>query len=400
MTYMSPEQKWLLTELKKIDKCADYAMYCAVKEEWQITPATSDLFQASLTVLEMHARAARWIGVGSIAPHEAVQENVARIPVDKVRKMNPAKAESWLVEQLGNVKLAGKIESSGIDGSRLLEIAKMTQKEAAAALGIKMARAIVSQLAIRRNVATPADTMHEKIAVLLEKTLAVDVGERPVTAEQALELLGATDPQRNKSSKVSPTTAPVSYSDAFLPHAVGYAALPPAAMVAVSEHPDETTAATLGGLAKTLVIHNDVAGALAACAEWWGAASSAEARNTAANAYRNLWKRHGTSLRSLDLSRAAQAHWREEMFSDVGLIRRLTEDIAHSGASMIEMIDLSEQPQLEGAVLEDMFSVCASSLSKLLTLKLRNCPLVSCTIPASIRACMMLQTLDLSRTGP
>ena len=57
VTYMSPEQKWLLTELKKIDKVLpDYAMYCAVKEEWQITPATSDLFQASLTVLEMHAR--------------------------------------------------------------------------------------------------------------------------------------------------------------------------------------------------------------------------------------------------------------------------------------------------------------------------------------------------------
>ena len=116
-------------------------MYCVVKEEWQITPATSDLFQASLTVLEMHARAARWIGVGSIAPHEAVQENVARIPVDKVRKMNPAKAESWLVEQLGYNKLKDKIESSGIDGRQLLKIAKMSQKEAAAALGIKMATA-------------------------------------------------------------------------------------------------------------------------------------------------------------------------------------------------------------------------------------------------------------------
>ena len=39
------------------------------------------------------------------------------------------------------------------------------------------------------------------------------------------------------------------------------------AMAKVTEHPDETVAATLGGLAKTLVIHGDVAGALAACAE-------------------------------------------------------------------------------------------------------------------------------------
>ena len=54
-----------LDKLKKIDKDADYAMYCALKEKWQITPAVSDLYQASLTVLEMHARAARWIGAGS-----------------------------------------------------------------------------------------------------------------------------------------------------------------------------------------------------------------------------------------------------------------------------------------------------------------------------------------------
>ena len=103
--------------------------------------------------------------------------------------------------------------------------------------------------------------------------------------------------------------------------------------VKATEHPDETVAATLGGLAKTLVIHGDVVGALAACAEWWGVASSPEARNTAANAYRNLWKRHGASLRILDLSRTARGHWRQEMMSGEVTILCLARDIAQSKCS-------------------------------------------------------------------
>ena len=170
-----------------------------------------------------------------------------------------------------------------------------------------MATAKVPQLAIRRNVATPSDTMHEKIAALLEKSLADDVGERPATAEQALELLGATDPQRTKSSKISPSSSSASYSDAFLPHAVGYAALPPGATGAVSEHPDETVAATLGEVAKALVLHGDAPGALTACAQWWGVASSDAARETALDAFCNCWERYGADTCARSTCRAPRA---------------------------------------------------------------------------------------------
>ena len=77
----------------------------------------------------------------------------------------------------------------------------------------------------------------------------------------------------------------------------------------------------------------------------------------------------------------------------------LAQDIAQSGASMLEMVDFSEQTGLHGPVLETLFSVCASSLSKLLTLKLGGCASASGLIPASICTCLMLQTLDLHGCG-
>ena len=44
---------------------------------------------------------------------------------------------------------------------------------------------------VARGVSTSADAMPEEIAALLEKTLAVDVGERPATVLDILEVLGA-----------------------------------------------------------------------------------------------------------------------------------------------------------------------------------------------------------------
>jgi hypothetical protein len=81
-----------------------------------------------------------------------------------------------------------------------------------------------------------------------------------------------------------------------------------------------------------------------------------EARNTAANAYRNLWKRHGASLRILDLSRTARGHWSKEMMSGEETVLCLAQDIAQSGAS-VAMIDFFEQLNFQGPVLETFFSV-------------------------------------------
>jgi hypothetical protein len=158
LTHVSPEQVWLKAELAKV-KQHDYAAFLSLKEQWPVTPATSDLFTTSLVVLEMHARNAPWLGPGSISPLEAVQKCVARTPLTKVRTMDPAAAEQWIIAQLGNDKLAGKIESAGIDGAQLLEIAEVKQKNAGVALGVKTALAKAPQLAARRSVSTPSDTM-------------------------------------------------------------------------------------------------------------------------------------------------------------------------------------------------------------------------------------------------
>ena len=252
---------------------------------------------------------------------------------------------------------------------------------------------------VARGVSTSADAMPDKIAALLEKTLAVDVGERPATAEAALTMLGAKIDEVNWETFKRETDFSVAVGGATVPSILWTAMTKAKEHPEETEHTDETVATTLGGLAKTLVIHNDVAGTLAACSEWWGVASSPEASNAAAKAYRNLWKRHGTSLRDLDLSRTARGHWKESMMSGEETVLCLAQDIVQSGASMIEMVDFSEQTGLQGPVLETLFSVCASSLAKLLTLKLGGCNSASGLIPASICTCLMLQTLDLHGCG-
>ena len=378
VTYMSPEQKWLLSELKKFDKGSEYSAYVALKEQWQITPAISDLFQVALTVLEMHARGSRWFGYGSITMQEAVRECASRTPVEKVRAMSPTEAERWVVDQLGIDKLAGKIESAGIDGGKLIDLPKLSLADAKKAHQ-GLSPPVHNKLkAVARNVSTPSDTMQEGIATMLEKCLAVGVGERPATAMDALRSLGQPTWYQEIIFKAKPEWFRMARSE-------------------VTEHSDETVATTLGGLAKALVLHGDAPGALSACAEWLGVASNVgTARENALAAYCNLWKRFGVdSLRVLDLSRGARGHWRQDMLCGEGAVERLAQDVARSDAP-IESIDLSEQPQLEGHLfLETLFSSGFSS-SNLITLTLKNCKAASGTIPAAVGGCAVLQMLELS----
>ena len=378
VTYMSPEQKWLLSELKKFDKGSEYSAYVALKEQWQITPAISDLFQVGLTVLEMHARGSRWFGYGSITMQEAVRECASRTPEEKVRAMSPTEAERWVVDQLGIDKLAGKIESAGIDGGKLIDLPKLSLADAKKAHQ-GLSPPVHNKLkAVARNVSTPSDTMQEGIATMLEKCLAVGVGERPATAMDALRSLGRPTWYKEIIFKAKPEWFRMARSE-------------------VTEHSDETVATTLGGLAKALVLHGDAPGALSACAEWLGVASNVgTARDNALAAYCNLWKRFGVdSLRVLNLSRGARGHWRQDMLCGEGAVERLAQDVARSDAP-IESIDLSEQPQLEGHLfLETLFSSGFSS-SNLITLTLKNCKAASGTIPAAVGGCAVLQMLELS----
>jgi hypothetical protein len=153
--------------------------------------------------------------------------------------------------------------------------------------------------------------------------------------------------------------------------AVGGAALLSLATEPAVEHCDATVATTLGSLSKALVLHADMTGALSACAEWWGVASSDAARTEAAKAYCNLWKRHGCdNLDVLDLSRDGRGHWREGMMSGGGeMSEHFFSNVAQSGAS-IASIGLSEQPALKGAVLDLLFEEI--SLASLITLKMEE----------------------------
>ena len=211
MTYMCPEQMRVINEAKKIDKAADKSEYLELKDRLQITPATSDISQASLTVLEMHARAARWFGPGAVSRPEAVRECASRTPVSAVCAMTPAEAERWAVGKLGIDKLAGKIESAGIDGTKMLELSKMSLSDAKKAHK-GMSPVIHTKLkGVARGVSTPADAMPEEIAALLEKTLVVEVGERPSTVVRVLEMLGAAKygrPKRDMSDAVGGAALP------------------------------------------------------------------------------------------------------------------------------------------------------------------------------------------------
>ena len=239
-----------------------------------------------------------------------------------------------------------------------------------------------------RRVSTPEDAMHETISALVEGCLAEDVASRPATAKGALKLLGA------KQGGMNWTT--VEYGiDASTAH--GAALLPPSATAEATEHPDENVAATLGGLAKALLLHGDVAGALAACSERLGASSNETARADATDAFVNLWKRHGGELRTLELSRIVHGHWREAMLSggDGAFIRRLAPALHHCGAAL-DVIDLTMQKGLEGPVLEIMFAEWAHAFVRSLrTLSLEGCFRVTGAIPAAIGECSMLRTLNL-----
>ena len=92
---------------------------------------------------------------------------------------------------------------------------------------------------VAHGVSTPAGAMPEEIEALLEKTLAEDVGERPMTVEEMLGPLLQSEAAWLKEAKKAEWYGKV-MDDKKSP-------------IEATEHPDETVAATLGGLVKALV---------------------------------------------------------------------------------------------------------------------------------------------------
>ena len=219
--------------------------------------------------------------------------------------------------------------------------------------------------------------------------LADEIGGRPARAADALTILGAI------------VDASLDVSTAH-----SHDVLPSAAKGEPSEHPDENVTSTLGNLAKQFVNDGALTHALDVCAEWLGVASAETGRANAFEAYCNLRKRHGSELPPIvDLPRKARGHWKPSMLSGSEVFTRLAQNLSQPGVlPLLEKVDLAEQPQLEGAVLEILFRAADDQVPrKLQVLSLQNCcGLAPGETPPAISCCTLLHTLNCSncnRTG-
>ena len=349
---MSPEQLELRDKL--VGKSREDV--AKLKDEQCLTPATSDLFQAALTVLEMFAR--RGIPKGLEAQHRVLEVCVSRRPAAEVATLTPEELESWLVQDLGLTTLTGKIASNAasVDGTWMLEMHARDdfQRRAKEAFRLLIAHTVKLDMALVRHVATRA--MDARVSKLISKSLSSEVKERPATAKDALEALGVEIGYKSRIESVS--------------SAIGGEALPSAAKVNSADHADEDVSTTLGGIAQALVGYDDIPAALEACSHWLGVASTATARSQALGAYCNLWKRHGERLTNkLELSREPpHGHWKPEMLAGDDAVLQL---VQATRKYCIEFVDLSRQNlKLSGPVLKSL-----SGLTTLLELKLRGCSL-------------------------
>ena len=424
--YLSPEQNAELKESEKGDK----------EGSRLLTVATSDLYQAGMTILEMHAMYLPKIQDSSCAsvPFDAAIRCMSRTPKSEVNSFSPQETLRWLQEKvLMMPKLKDKREiiernivEKKVDGARLLKWKSEDNgyRDIQHTLCLKnIPSAKQFHNALGWHISKPRCEMNVKVGSLVKACLAVDVRERPATAAKALAILGASISDTGEINDMS--------------RSVGYTELPAAAKEAACEHAEEDVASTLGGLAKRFVLDSAYADALEVCAEWLGVATTQRTRSEALDAYCNLWKRYGDKLpRELDLSRKAHVHWNEGMCRRLSgeehVIARLAQGLAHAKVMpLLEKIDLAEQRELDGPVLEVLFGVqdpsletkpappgavggglCAArvvagtselvsndrALAKLRTLSLQNCCRVDKgLIPSAIRSCLVLQTLNLSR---
>ena len=381
-------------------------------EEKMLTPATSDLYQGGMTMLEAFARFLPLVCLDKKSvPQEAVERCAARTPESELESLSPSQVETWLAEKSieAPFEKSGVLIEKGIGGARLLELARASDhKELMKGCAIKLlARAKKFQIAILRNVSTRADAIaYPRVGMVLRACLDPVVGKRFALAVEVLEALGAkVEYERGKSLKhlgdTSTATSSVIFRNRILPFeistAVGSDHLPKQVVhEKPSEHSGTIVNSTLGGLTKRLVQHGDVHGALAACAEWLGVASH-DARPEVVSIYCKLWKDYGGAWRSLDLSKTAHGHWDSTMLSGEGTILSLAESLAVSAAASLERIDLSKQQGLPESVLGILLGACA--LPKLQTLKLAECnkrPQPTCgTVPAEIGGCESLLVFDV-----
>ena len=402
--YFSPEQEGLFEQLK--DESLTELARAAIKARAssRITPATSDLFQAALTVLEMYCRPANFTALRCTAarrdralkiPLKTLAADRAgrahRKPAHEIKGMKSDQVEAWLFDDC-NVGFASKwrghIASKCEDGAHVLKCGRSTQTAKAAPLELPYGYAIQLATALHRNVRDEVDEMDARVGALLANSLARDVGARPRTSNAALDALGA-------QTELSDATK-------ALRTAVGFEQLPRAVRAdvgATRSHADSDVESTLGGIARALVIHGDARGALDACSQWLGVAGSDAARCRALDAYCNLWKHQGAEFEELELSRCTpHGHWRSEMLAGEGVLAKLFE--AARASRSLTSLDLSRQ-QLTSAASADggggaLDALLAEDWSvSLRVLKLSGCSLRG-AVPAKLGKISSLRVMDLS----
>ena len=150
MAYMSPEQLRMMNVKRKEVECKDVDR--AAESELMLTPATSDLYQAAMTMVEAHARydVTPFVSVDKpSAPQEAADRCAARTPDSDVKAFSPEEALAWLAEKCKKSLLAeGTLVANDVGGAKLLDLAyakdwKVLKNE----LGVKiMARARILQM--------------------------------------------------------------------------------------------------------------------------------------------------------------------------------------------------------------------------------------------------------------
>ena len=326
--YFSPEQSWLAAELAAE---TDATARREFRERYELRPATSDLYQCALVVLELHMRAAPWVG-GSVSPVETVQLCIDRTPAREIETMSATDVEHWLTQTLQQKLLVEILSKASADGKQLLSLIVLKLPELMLQLpGMSVEDARMAQYSLRKAVSHSPDQMPAPfesdgeafgVSVLLSATFS-ELRARPVDAKAALRKLKGR--KKGSASFDGPSSAPA------------------------IEHEDDDVSSALIGMAKLAASH-DTTGALAACAEWIGIANSEAARDRAVNAYCQLVKQKGEQVEELNFSRDERGHWKEDMLN--GVLDRMMRALWARGAPPLEIIDLSEQRKLPGAVLK------------------------------------------------
>ena len=160
----------------------------------------------------MHARGKVWLGKQTVGAECALKETeicAERIPAAELRKLTPDEAERWVVK-IGLTEFKGRISTNGIDGRKLARFPLCSVTEIKAELKITMTETVRLKNEIRKGVSHSVDELGKVktfsvqgplgeeerrcgIRLLLERSLAINVADRPATADSVFGLLGGVE---------------------------------------------------------------------------------------------------------------------------------------------------------------------------------------------------------------